>query len=53
MRHVWQKPTTAYQHKRLVPTVKHSGEGDDLDFFAATGPEQSLGSWDPLYTNVL
>lgn len=24
--HVWQKPNTAYQHKHLIPAVKHGGE---------------------------
>ena len=23
---VWQKPSTAFQHKNLTPTVKHGGE---------------------------
>ena len=23
--HVWRKPNTAYQHKHLIPTVKHCG----------------------------
>ena len=25
--HVWRKPDTAYQHKHLLPTVKHGGGG--------------------------
>ena len=25
--HVWRKPNTAYQHKHLIPTVKHGGGG--------------------------
>jgi len=23
--HVWHKPNTAFQHKHLIPTVKHCG----------------------------
>ena len=25
--HVWRKPNTTYQHKHLIPTVKHGGGG--------------------------
>ena len=25
--HIWRKPNTAYQHKHLIPTVKHGGGG--------------------------
>ena len=37
--HVWRKPNTAYQHKHLIPTVKHGGEGLMMwACSAATGP---------------
>ena len=37
--HVWRKPNTAYQHKHLIPTVKHGGGGLMMwACFAATGP---------------
>jgi len=38
--HIWRKPNTAYQHKHLIPTVKHGGRGlMILACFAATEPE--------------
>jgi len=39
--HVWRKPNTAYQHKHLIPTVKHGG-GRLMIWAcsAATGPGQ-------------
>ena len=32
--HIWRKPNTAYQHKHLIPTVKHGGGG--LMFWACS-----------------
>ena len=37
--HVWRKPNTAYQHKHLIPAVKHGGGGLIIwACSAATGP---------------
>ena len=37
--YVWRKPNTAYQHKHLIPTVKHGGGGLMIwACSAATGP---------------
>lgn len=40
-RHVWRKPKTAFDHKNLIPTVKHGG-GNIMVWgsFAASGPGQ-------------
>jgi len=36
---VWRKPNAAYQHKHLIPTVKHGGGGLMIwACLAATGP---------------
>ena len=37
--HVWREPNTAYEHKHLIPTVKHGGGGMMIwACFAVTGP---------------
>jgi len=39
--HVWRKPDRAYQHKHLIPAVKHGGGGLMIwAYFAAARPRQ-------------
>ena len=57
--HVWRKPNTAYQHKHLIPAVKHGGGGLMIwTCVAATGPghravfESTINSWIQTYSRV-
>ena len=47
---VWRKPNTAYQHKRLIPTVKHGGGGLMIwACFTATWPGHPAVKCEAIY----